>query len=67
MAFININKVEIKDSDDAITIMSGVVLLFASLTYDDIKGDKHKEALQQLESLKYSIAQLEYVIKNKTQ
>jgi len=63
MSFININKVTLNhENDDVRNRMGDVMLLCASLVYDDLVRIKYKEALNGLSMLKSSINSLEYVL-----
>lgn len=62
MSFINVNKVTLDSSEDLKEIINNVTLLFASIVYDFVQEKKYKDALSQIELLKYSISQLEYVL-----
>jgi hypothetical protein len=64
MAFININKVTLEDTNDIKEVTSDLVLVLSSIIYDDIQVKKYDEALKQIEMLKCSVWQLETVLKN---
>ena len=65
MAFININKVTLENTNDLKLGMANVMLLASSILYDDIEARKYEEALIYLEMLKCAIYNVEYVLKNK--
>ena len=58
MAFININKVTLDKNCDAIEAMATALLVFASLTYDEIEKKDYGNALQQVILLQGATNQL---------
>jgi len=63
MAFININKVTLEDTNDIKVAMSNVMLVFSSIIHDHVDKKEYNDALGQIGMLKQSVWNLEHILK----